>query len=62
VKSGGARCAAVPRTGSHLMNAIALLGLYGRDVAVTENVAVNGPGPQYDDCDDGSGRCPITGY
>jgi hypothetical protein len=48
--------------GSHLMNATALLGLYGRDVAVTENVAVNGLGPRYDDYDDGSGRCPITGY
>lgn len=47
--------------GSDLIKATALLALYGRDVAVTENVAVNGTGRQHDDYDS-SGRCPITGY
>jgi hypothetical protein len=47
-------------TGDHLMKAAALLALYGRGVAITENRARN----KVRDVPDwrGSGRSPTTGY
>ena len=47
-------------TGDHLMKAAALLALYGRDVAITENRARNTVREVPDWR--GSGRSPTTGY